>query len=67
MMALIQEIGERAHLAVWWPGPHHLDAVADALGREPETRRYSPEMSRHAFLGDNEATPEAYRELNKVL
>jgi len=43
-------------------GPHHLRAVAEALGREPEASRYSPDMSRHAFYGDDEAIPEAYRE-----
>ena len=32
-------------------GPHHIRAVAEALGRHPEASRYSPDMSRHAFLG----------------
>jgi betaine-homocysteine S-methyltransferase len=32
-------------------GPHHIRAVAEALGRNPEASRYSPDMSRHAFLG----------------
>jgi betaine-homocysteine S-methyltransferase len=32
-------------------GPHHIRAVAEALGRTPPASRYSPDMSRHAFLG----------------
>jgi hypothetical protein len=31
--------------------PHHIRAVAEALGRTPPASRYSPDMSRHAFLG----------------
>lgn len=42
-------------------GPHHLRAVAEALGRTPEASRYSPDMSKHAFYGDDAAIPEAYR------
>lgn len=48
-------------------GPHHLRAVAEALGREPEAHRYSPDMSRHAFYGDDEAIPASYRQLGEVL
>jgi betaine-homocysteine S-methyltransferase len=33
------------------PGPHHIRLVAEALGRTPPASRYSPDMSRHAFLG----------------
>lgn len=33
--------------------PHHIRAVAEALGRTPSSSRYSPDMSRHAFLGTN--------------
>ncbi|MFZ1996710.1 MAG: homocysteine S-methyltransferase family protein [Solirubrobacteraceae bacterium] len=35
--------------------PHHIRAVAEALGRTPPASRYSPDMSRHAFLGTNPA------------
>jgi betaine-homocysteine S-methyltransferase len=34
-------------------GPHHIRAVAEALGRTPAASRYSPDMSRHAFLGQD--------------
>jgi betaine-homocysteine S-methyltransferase len=38
--------------------PHHIRAVAEALGRTPPASRYSADMSRHAFLG-SEATLKA--------
>jgi betaine-homocysteine S-methyltransferase len=31
--------------------PHHIRSMAEALGRETPASRYSPDMSRHAFLG----------------
>jgi betaine-homocysteine S-methyltransferase len=34
-------------------GPHHIRAMAEALGRRPPASRYSPDMSRHAFLGSD--------------
>jgi betaine-homocysteine S-methyltransferase len=32
--------------------PHHVRSLAEALGRTPEASRYSPDLSKHAFLGD---------------
>lgn len=32
-------------------GPHHVRAMAEALGRSPEASRYSADMSRHYALG----------------
>lgn len=32
-------------------GPHHVRAMAEALGRTPPASRFSPDMSKHAFLG----------------
>jgi betaine-homocysteine S-methyltransferase len=32
-------------------GPHHIRAMAEALGRTPPASRYSPDLSKHAFLG----------------
>jgi betaine-homocysteine S-methyltransferase len=45
--------------------PHHIRAMAEALGRTPPASRYSPDMSKHAFLGsDPSLSPEnlAYAE-----
>jgi betaine-homocysteine S-methyltransferase len=36
-------------------GPHHIRAMAEALGRTPPASFYSADMSQHAFLG-NETT-----------
>ena len=47
-------------------GPHHLRSVAEALGRQPEASQYSPDMSRHAFYGDDEAIPASYRKLGEA-
>ena len=35
--------------------PHHIRAVAEAIGRRPPASRYSADMSRHAFLGSEES------------
>jgi betaine-homocysteine S-methyltransferase len=35
-------------------GPHHVRAMAEALGKAPPASRYSPDMSKHAFLGSDE-------------
>ena len=31
--------------------PHHIRAIAEALGRRPDARRYSPDLSKHYALG----------------
>jgi betaine-homocysteine S-methyltransferase len=33
--------------------PHHIRAMAEAIGRTPPASRYSPDMSKHAFLGSD--------------
>ena len=35
-------------------GPHHIRALAEAVGKKPPASRYSPDMSQHAFLGSHE-------------
>ena len=45
-------------------GPHHVRAMAEALGRRPPASRYSADMSKHYALGDFEGQLEkdrAYR------
>jgi len=34
-------------------GPHHIRAMAEALGKSPPASRYSADMSKHYALGDN--------------
>ncbi len=43
-------------------GPHHVRAVAEAAGKEPPASRYSPDMSKHSFLGSAPGVTESYRE-----
>jgi betaine-homocysteine S-methyltransferase len=31
--------------------PHHVRAMAEALGRRPEASKYSVDMTKHAFFG----------------
>jgi betaine-homocysteine S-methyltransferase len=33
--------------------PHHVRAMAEALGRTPPASRYSADMSKHVYLGDD--------------
>jgi betaine-homocysteine S-methyltransferase len=47
------ELGVRYHGVCCGAAPHHIRAVAEALGRTPPATRYSPDMSRHAFLGSD--------------
>ena len=48
-------------------GPHHVRAVAEALGRRPPASKYSPDMSSHAFFGTSEKVPSAYKAFAKNL
>ena len=41
--------------------PHHIRAVAEAIGRTTASSRYSPDMSKHAFFGTDAAIPEPYK------
>jgi len=47
------ELGVRYLGVCCGAGPHHIRAVAEALGRSTPASRYSPDMSRHAFLGSD--------------
>jgi len=42
-------------------GPHMIRSMAEALGRRPPASRFSPDMSRHAFLG-TDATLRAHNQ-----
>jgi betaine-homocysteine S-methyltransferase len=43
-------------------GPHHIRAVAEAVGRQPPASRFSPDMSKHAFLGTDATLKAEYQE-----
>lgn len=42
--------------------PHHVRAVAEAVGKTPPASRYSPDMSKHSFLGSDPAIATSYRQ-----
>ena len=42
--------------------PHHVRAVAEAAGKNPRASRYSPDMTKHSFLGSDPAITRSYRE-----
>ena len=67
-----QELGEFADaalgLGVRYLGvccgaaPHHIRAVAQAAGKTPPASRYSPDMSKHSFLGTGPGIAKVYQE-----
>ncbi len=59
------ELGVRYLGVCCGAGPHHIRAVAEALGRHPPASRYSPDMSKHAYLGTDPAIPEAYQRFGR--
>ncbi|HZZ21441.1 MAG TPA: homocysteine S-methyltransferase family protein, partial [Roseiarcus sp.] len=42
--------------------PHHIRAVAEAVGRTVPGSRYSPDMSKHAFFGTDATIPDRYKD-----
>ena len=42
--------------------PHHIRAVAEAAGKVPPASRYSPDMSRHSFLGTAPGIAPSYQD-----
>ena len=43
-------------------GSVHVRAVAEGLGRTPPASRYSPDMTKHAFLGTHDRIPQEYKD-----
>jgi betaine-homocysteine S-methyltransferase len=41
--------------------PHHVRAVAEAAGKNPPASRYSPDMTKHSFLGSDPAITKSYQ------
>jgi betaine-homocysteine S-methyltransferase len=48
-------------------GPHHIRAMAEALGRTPPAARYTADMSKHAFLGTDPSLKRVNREYAREL
>jgi betaine-homocysteine S-methyltransferase len=47
--------------------PHLTRSLAETLGREPPASRYSPDMSKHAYFGDDPSLKDANREFAERL
>ncbi|PVY96348.1 homocysteine S-methyltransferase family protein [Actinomycetospora cinnamomea] len=47
--------------------PHHLRAMAETLGRTPPASRYSPDMSKHVYLGADPRLRAANQQFRSVL
>ncbi|MDQ6619524.1 MAG: homocysteine S-methyltransferase family protein, partial [Pseudomonadota bacterium] len=43
-------------------GPHHIRALAEAVGKHPPGSKYSPDMSKHAFLGTHQRLAKVQKE-----
>lgn len=56
------ELGVRYLGVCCGAAPHHIRSVAEALGRRPPASRYSPDMSKHAFLGTDASIKSEYRD-----
>lgn len=48
-------------------GPHHIRALAEAVGRHPPASRFSPDMSKHYAYGNNPLLKSQNREYAKNL
>ena len=48
-------------------GPHHIRALAEAVGKRPPASKYSPDMSKHAFLGSHERIKQVQKDYAEKL
>ena len=56
------DIGIRYQGVCCGAGPHHIRSMAEALGKEPEASKYSPDMSKHYALGTDNTLKQHNRE-----
>lgn len=45
--------------------PHHVRSMAEALGRTTEASKYSPDMSKHAFYGEDDSLKDYNKQFRK--
>ncbi|MEO5770916.1 MAG: homocysteine S-methyltransferase family protein [Burkholderiaceae bacterium] len=48
-------------------GPHHIRALAEAVGKHPPASKYSPDMSKHAFLGSHDRLKQVQKDYAEKL
>jgi len=56
------EVGVRYLGVCCGAAPHHIRAMAEALGRTPPASRYTADMSKHAYLGSDPTVRAGYRD-----
>ena len=61
------ELGARYLGVCCGAAPHHVRSMAEALGRTPPASRFSPDMSKHAFLGTDQLLKDHNRAYAKEL
>ncbi|MGI8730051.1 MAG: homocysteine S-methyltransferase family protein [Solirubrobacteraceae bacterium] len=61
------ELGVRYFGLCCGAGPHHIRAMAEALGRIPQASRFSPDMSKHAYFGTDAKLKDENRAYAKQL
>ena len=47
--------------------PHHIRSMAEVLGRTPQASRYSPDMSKHSYLGTAKEIKAEYQDYSGEL
>ncbi|MBA2637230.1 MAG: homocysteine S-methyltransferase family protein [Solirubrobacterales bacterium] len=62
-----QEIGVSFLGVCCGAAPHHIRAMAEALGRTPPASRYSADMSKHAYFGTDPSLKQANQEYAREL
>ena len=48
-------------------GPHHIRALAEAVGKHPAASKYSADMSKHAFLGSDKRIKQVQKDYAEKL
>ena len=48
-------------------GPHHIRALAEAVGKKTPASKYSADMSKHAFLGSHERIKQVQKDYAEKL
>jgi len=61
------ELGVRYLGVCCGAAPHHIRAMAEALGRTPPASRYSADMSKHAYFGTDPSLKAEYRQYAREL
>jgi len=62
-----QKLGVRYFGVCCGAAPHHIRAMAEALGRTPPASRWSADMSKHAYFGTDQSLKTEYQDYARRL